>query len=149
MIATATVDDMGMVTITGVAEGTATITVTASDPMGAYAMQTIMVNVMMAPVVPLGQAMDLTAMANADGSITLMFTPGTSATHHFVSGNVSAIWEYADGMNMHTVSADKLTSGMEYKFYVLSGQWEEMADGTWEGMWAAEGWSNAATSTAN
>ena len=34
MIATATVDDMGMVTITGVAEGMATITVTASDPMG-------------------------------------------------------------------------------------------------------------------
>ena len=32
MIATATVDDMGMVTITGVAEGMATITVTASDP---------------------------------------------------------------------------------------------------------------------
>ena len=28
----ATVDDMGMVTITGVAEGMATITVTASDP---------------------------------------------------------------------------------------------------------------------
>ena len=104
---------------------------------------------MMMPPMELGQAMDLTAMANADGSITLMFTPGTSATHHFVSGNVSDIWEYADGMNRHTVSADLLTSGMEYKFYVLSGQWEEMADGTWEGMWAAEGWSNAATSTAN
>ena len=33
-VATATVDDMGMVTITGVAEGMATITVTASDPDG-------------------------------------------------------------------------------------------------------------------
>ena len=33
-VATATVDDMGMVTITGVAEGMATITVTASDPGG-------------------------------------------------------------------------------------------------------------------
>ena len=89
-------------------------------------------------------------MANADGSITLMFTPGTSATHHFVSGNVSEIWEYADGMNRHTVSADQLTSGMEYKFYVLSGQWGR--DGRWHVgmvMWAAEGWSNAATSTAN
>ena len=49
MIATATVDDMGMVTITGVAEGMATITVTASDPMGESAMQTIMVSVMMMP----------------------------------------------------------------------------------------------------
>ena len=105
--------------------------------------------VMMMPPMELGAAMDLTATANADGSITLMFTPGTSATHHFVSGNVSVIWEYADGMNMHTVSADQLTSGMEYKFYVLSGQWEEMADGRWEGMWAAEGWSNPVMSTAN
>ena len=119
--------------------------------MGEYSvgMAMAMTMAMMMPPMELGQAMDLTAMANADGSITLMFTPGTSATHHFVSGNVSAIWEYADGMNRHTVSADQLTSGMEYKFYVLSGQWEEMADGTWEGMWAAEGWSNAATSTTN
>ena len=38
-VATATVDDMGMVTITGVAEGMATITVTASDPGELYAMQ--------------------------------------------------------------------------------------------------------------
>ena len=151
MVATVMADDMdmSMASITAVGAGEATITVTATDSEGGMGMQTFMVTVMMAPVVPLGQAMDLTATANADGSITLMFTPGTSATHHFVSGNVSVIWEYAGGMNMHTVPADQLTSGMEYKFYVLSGQWEEMADGTWEGMWAAEGWSNVAMSTAN
>ena len=53
MIATATVDDMGMVTITGVAEGMATITVTASDPMGESAMQTIMVSVMTPNMAPM------------------------------------------------------------------------------------------------
>ena len=48
MVATAMVDMDGMVTITAVGAGSATITVTASDPMGEYAMQTIMVTVMMA-----------------------------------------------------------------------------------------------------
>ena len=52
-IATASVDDMGMVTITGVAEGMATITVTASDPGELYAMQTIMVTVEEANVAPM------------------------------------------------------------------------------------------------
>ena len=45
MYATATVDNMGMVTIMGVAAGSATITVTATDMEGASAMQTIMVTV--------------------------------------------------------------------------------------------------------
>ena len=44
-IATAEVDNMGMVTITGVAAGSATITVTATDAAGEPAMQTIMVTV--------------------------------------------------------------------------------------------------------
>ena len=44
-VATATVDAMGMVTIMGVSMGTATITVTASDSMGAYDMQDIVVTV--------------------------------------------------------------------------------------------------------
>ena len=43
--ATATVDTMGMVTITGVAEGMATITVTATDIADAMATQEIMVTV--------------------------------------------------------------------------------------------------------
>ena len=46
MVATAMVDMDGMVTITAVGAGSATITVTATDPMGElYAMQTIMVTV--------------------------------------------------------------------------------------------------------
>ena len=45
-VAMATVDEMsGMVTITGVADGTATITVTATDAAMATAMQTIAVTV--------------------------------------------------------------------------------------------------------
>ena len=119
-------------------------------------MQTFMVTVMMMPPMELGAAMDLTAMANDDGSITLMWTPGTSATHHFVAGTDGAfdatgikVWEFSSAMGTHTVSADLLTSGTVYDFYVISGQFEEQADGSWPGKWAAEGWSNAATATAN
>ena len=146
-VATATVDSAGMVTITGVAEGMATITVTASDPGELYAMQTIMVTVMMMPPMELGAAMDLTATANDDGSITLMWTRGDNATHHFVSGNSAAVWEFAGGMSSHTVSIDKLVSGTEYTFYVISGRFMEADDGTWPGEWSSAGWTNAAKVT--
>ena len=140
--------DGSMVTITGVAEGTATITVTAMDPDGATAMQEIMVTVMMMPPMELGAAMDLTATANDDGSITLMWTRGGNATHHFVSGNSAAVWEFAGGMSSHTVSIDKLVSGTEYTFYVISGRFMEADDGTWPGEWSSAGWTNAAKVTA-
>ena len=52
MYATATVDTMGMVTITGVAVGMATITVTATDAAGAMATQDIMVTVEAADMTP-------------------------------------------------------------------------------------------------
>ena len=81
--------------------------------MGDYSDGMVMAMTMMMPPMELGAAMDLTAMANDDDSITLMWTPGDNATHHFVSGNVSVVWEFADGMNMHTVSADQLVSGTE------------------------------------
>ena len=54
-------------------------------------------------------------MSNADGSITtVMFTPGTTATQPFVSGQPStAVWGCADGMNMHmAVLRTMLTSGL-------------------------------------
>ena len=51
MYATAEVDNMGMVTITGVAAGSATITVTATDAAGESASQTIMVTVNAIPLV--------------------------------------------------------------------------------------------------
>ena len=82
-VATATVDDMGMVTITGVAEGMATITVTASDPDGMYAMQTIMVTVMMMPPMELGAPSITSVMSDADGMATVMLMPGDNATKHW------------------------------------------------------------------
>ena len=57
MYATAAVDNMGMVTITGVAPGSAMITVTATDAAGAYAMQTIMVTVEAANTPPMAEGM--------------------------------------------------------------------------------------------
>ena len=51
-VATATVDDMGMVTITAVAAGSATITVTATDAAMASASETIAVTVVAANAAP-------------------------------------------------------------------------------------------------
>ena len=51
-IATAEVNSDGMIVVTGVAAGMATITVTATDMAGAYAMQTIMVTVEAADMTP-------------------------------------------------------------------------------------------------
>ena len=62
MIATATVDDTGMVTITAVAAGMATITVTATDPSDRSAMQEIMVTVDTDATVP-GMPMSVVAKA--------------------------------------------------------------------------------------
>ena len=103
---------------------------------------------MMMPPMELGAAMDLNATANDDGSITLMWTRGDNATHHFVSGNSAAVWEFAGGMSSHTVSIDKLVSGTEYTFYVISGRFMEADDGTWPGEWSSAGWTNAAKVTA-
>ena len=147
MVATAMVDMDGMVTITAMGAGMATITVTATDTQGGIGTQEIMVSVMMMPPMELGAAMDLTATANDDGSITLMWTRGDNATHHFVSGNSAAVWEFAGGMSSHTVSIDKLVSGTEYTFYVISGRFMEADDGTWPGEWSSAGWTNAAKVT--
>ena len=153
--ATASVDG-SMVSIKGMAEGMATITVTAMDPDGETATQMIVVTVNPMPEPELGPAMDLTATANADGSVTLSWTPGTSATHHFVAGTDGAfsaadidVWEFSSAMDTHTVSADLLTSGTEYDFYVISGQFEEQEDGSWPGVWASEGWAGPGMTVAN
>ena len=76
-----------MVTITGVAEGMATITVTATDAAGAYAMQTIMVTVEAADVtlgVPGGV---MTSDATDDPGTLLVkvdWTPGNNAVGHLI-----------------------------------------------------------------
>ena len=71
--------------------------------MGEYsdgmAMATTMVTVVDAP--PLGPASGLTATANADGSVMLTWTTGTSATHHFVAGTDGAFdgdWHQSMGV---------------------------------------------------
>ena len=99
----------------------------------------------------LGPAMNLMATANDDGSITLSWTAGMDANYHFVAGTAGdgyPVWGGSSAMDSHTVSADMLAAGMQYTFYVLSGYWMEQDDGTWDGMWAAAGWSNAAMATA-
>ena len=78
MYATATVDDMGMVTITGVAAGTATITVTATDADGSgmSAMQEIVVTVSDTPpatTAPMGAAHSV-----LKNSITVQWDPDSA-----------------------------------------------------------------------
>ena len=73
--------------ITGVAEGMATITVTASDcrfRRTADAMQTIMVTVMMMPPMELGDPSITNVMSDADGMATVMLMPGDNATKHWI-----------------------------------------------------------------
>ena len=129
MYATAEVDNMGMVTVTGVAAGTATITVTATDDMGESAMQTFMVTVEAADTT-LGNAMSLAAMVGTDpGDVTLTWTPGENATIHWIAGvrvvngaidpDFTPIWHAASGNGTHTVNAP--TAG-EYVFAVIAGQ---------------------------
>ena len=124
------------------------VSATNSVGMGEYSDGMAMTMTMMMPSMELGAAMDLTAMANDGGSITLMWTPGDNATHHFVSGNSLAVWEFGSGMSSHTVSPDKLVSGTEYTFYVISGRFMEADDGTWPGEWSSAGWTNADRATA-
>ena len=144
MIATATVDDMGMVTITGVAEGMATITVTATDPGELYAMQEIMVTVMMMPPMELGDPVVTGAMSDATGMATIMLTPGANADQHWIWAQPT---DLSEGMFSERVAGDAtsanmtgLTSGMSYWFTAVAGrdmedgptEWSEYSD------WSAE-----------
>ena len=100
---------------------------------------------------PLGDASDLMATPNADGSIALEWTPAPNATHNFVYGTDgpnSVAWAYAMVDDMHTVPAADLTDGTSYTFYVIAGQWTEVTEGTWEGEWAPGGWTGPAMATA-
>ena len=73
MYATAMVDDMGMVTITGVAAGMATITVTATDSFGAEGTQAITVTVASANTAPMAEP-DLTASVKAGETVMVQST---------------------------------------------------------------------------
>ena len=78
MIATADADDMGMVTVTGVAAGDATITVTATDGMGESAMQTIDVTV---------EAADTSLQAIPNSSISVTNNANSAITVRWMGGD--------------------------------------------------------------
>ena len=85
MYATAEVDDMGMVTITGVAVGMATITVTATDMAGAMDMQEIMVTVTSSVLTAPSGAVTSDATENPGTLLVQVdWTPGAGAVGHLV-----------------------------------------------------------------
>ena len=98
MYATATVDNMGMVTITGVAAGMATITVTATDMEGESASQDIMVTVMAVRMAP----------ANVRFNI-------------IGSGFVNVDWEPVPGAHGYYIMAAENRSGGEVHSAVVNG----------------------------
>ena len=100
MYATAEVDDMGMVTITGVAAGMATITVTATDMAGAMATQEIMVTIEAADMTSISPSnvMAIDATTNPGNlMITVTWTDGENVEAHGVVLFTSDFseWPYA------------------------------------------------------
>ena len=94
----------------------------------------------------LGNAMDLTAMNNGDGTVTLMWTPGPNANIHWVgaarrdgagfdTATGSTVWEKADMAGSHTVDVSSLTAGT-YAFTVIAGQYDEATSmENWDSAW--------------
>ena len=128
MIATATVDDMGMVTITGVAEGMATITVTATDMDRESAMQTIMVTVMMATTMmdELGTAMDVIFGVNRGGALQVSWTKAANATGYVIIAvntndvNNDVVVAATNDGDDETWNMSGLTRGATYQVYVAA-----------------------------
>ena len=128
MIATATVDDMGMVTITGVAEGMATITVTATDPDGMYAMQTIMVTVMMATTMmdELGTATGIGVGFNRGGALQVYWTKAANAMGYIIvaidtaDSTVGGDPVVLNDGDAETRNISGLTPGATYDIYVIA-----------------------------
>ena len=129
--ATATVDDMGMVTITGVAEGMATITVTATDSAGESATQTIMVTVEAADTDTSLQDIpdsSISVSNNANSSITVSWTGGDNADSFIVVaaelGSDPFTYERAnvagDAAKMTTITG--LNGGSSYIIIVIALQ---------------------------
>ena len=126
--ATAEVDTMGMVTITGVAEGMAIITVTATDGIESD-MQTIDVTVGAADTSL--QAIPNSSISvtnNANGSITVSWTGGDNATSFIVVaaelGSDPFVYEsttVSDG-TARTAAIPGLSSGSNYLIIVIALQ---------------------------
>ena len=86
-VAMATVDEMsGMVTITGVADGTATITVTATDAAGESATQMIMVTV---------EAADTSLKGPGNVAVSPPLTAG--------GGDIGVTWDAVEGVDQYRV----------------------------------------------
>ncbi len=118
-VATASVAG-SMVTVTAVGAGMTTITVTATDPEGASARQSIAVTV---PDTSLGNPTGLSATGGT-GSATVSWTPAANATVHYVysmnrDGSGGKFTSAAGDAGM--VMVTDLTSG-EYLFTVIAGQ---------------------------
>ena len=121
MYATATVDDMGMVTITGVAAGAATITVTAMDAAGESATQTIAVTVEAAEFT----APTSVAATSASGTITVNWMPGDlAASQVIIVVNATDDTDYclhvdtSGTLAMH--ECPRLTAGQTYVVLVIA-----------------------------
>ena len=137
MYATATVDDMGMVTITGVAAGTATITVTATDMAGAMATQEIMVTVEAAEPEEVGPATGVTTGPfNEGGVIQVNWDPAPNAVGYIIYAvNVDEL-DDPDGQiviaavndaTAETYTLSGLKSGDTYDIYVVATAKEMVA----------------------
>ena len=109
MIATASADNMGMVTITAVAAGMATITVTATDGMGESAMQTIDVTVEAANTAPMAGAAIADQTVTAGMTVMVQSTITDSDTGDMLTWSASSSDDMiataeADDMGMVTVT---------------------------------------------
>ena len=109
MIATASADNMGMVTVTGVAAGDATITVTATDGMGESAMQTIDVTVEAANTAPMAGAAISDQTVTAGMTVMVQSTITDSDTGDMLTWSASSSDDMiataeADDMGMVTVT---------------------------------------------
>lgn len=111
MVATAMVDDMGMVTITAAGAGMATITVTATDPSDRSVMQEIMVTVEEVNVAPMaGEAIDPVMMTMGDDPmmVATMFTDANAddmLSYSVMSSDEMVATAMVDDMGEVTITA--------------------------------------------
>ena len=137
MYATAMVDDMGMVTITGVAAGTATITVTATDSMGAMATQEIMVTVEAAEPEEVGPSTGVTTGPfNEGGVIQVNWDAAPNATGYIIyavnvdelnDANGQIVVAAENDGTAETFNLSGLKSGDTYDIYVVATAKEMVA----------------------
>ena len=123
MYATAAVDDMGMVTITGVAAGMATITVTATDPDGESASQDIMVTV---AEPALGTATGIGVGFNRGGALQVYWTKAANAMGYIIvaidiaDSTVGGDPVVLNDGDAETRNISGLTPGATYDIYVIA-----------------------------